>query len=997
MSEALPYVGAAIGSIWGQPQLGWAIGSVFSMALAPTQKSQGPRLDDLKVVGLAYGQTIPYIQGTHRTAGQLIWSSDRREIATRTRGGKGGSKQQNTTYTYETDCLYLLSSNELDGLLRVWDNGKLVFTAASDASTGSLVASQESELWRRITFYGGSDAQLPDPTYEAAVGAGNAPAYRGMATVFIEGLQLGQSGQQPNLSFEVGTNLTPDDVQDYQDYSPRNLTVVPSSFGGIGMTVPSPAVFDASLDLVNGDTLDVGPAGGDFIFPTQDFTIRGWAYRDSTPGATRVMLTKEGDIGNSGGWSLNVDTSARLQFYGLVDNARSHTLTASEATPYQQWFYFEVRRYADRVSMFQGLPAGLKQLVATATGVTTLMNGNAAPLGVGRVASGNGKWVGYLDDVAIEYSALAFQDSDALDAVPDAPYVINQGTAVYLPFFFLPTVVRGYETVRTVVERLCARAELPPGAYDASALDAITTPLRALAITQVGGTRATMELLAQAYHFQVTCTDRLYFVPRAQGIVAEIPYIDLGATEAMQSTPDPLALRQRSDIEVPAQEALTYANVNDDYQTDTQFSDRLMTDQTNTSATTVPLALTPSEAKAIADARVTDGALAAWSSVISLPPSYSRLMPGDSVLVEQKGGSVFRMLLGRLTNNKVALSFEARLEDPTVFLQSGITGEDYNPQTVVATIPGTYLEMLDIPQLRDADNGIGLYAAARGLSQGWPGAGVFESTDTLSWDQRAEITETAVMGSTVTALGDWSRGNVFDETNTLDVDVGFGSLSSATRDQVLESRTLNSILVGNEVLQYCVATALGSGVYRLSRLLRGRLGTDRVMTGHAVRERFVLLQPPGMRRVSQSLSDLAALRYFKGVSIGRALSTAATQPVVNRGVSSTPLAPVNARANRNTSDTGITWQRRTRMETRFLGPLSSSVPLGEVSEAYQVDIYSDNTFTTVVRTLTTTAPNAVYTAAQQTTDFGSPRTVLYVRIYQMSEVVGRGFPLTAII
>ncbi len=206
----------ATGSLTLGAQLGWLGASMIGSMFAPTQKTQGPRLEDLTVTGTAYGQPIPWIQGTHRTAGQLIWSSDRREKATTTRQGKGGAKSRNTTYTYEVDCLFLLSCNELAGLLRVWDNGKLVYTVDYDATNASLIASSQTELWRRITFYGGDAAQLPDPTYEAAIGAGFAPAYRGMCTVFIEGLQLGQSGQFPNLTFEVGTNLTPQVVEDYQ-------------------------------------------------------------------------------------------------------------------------------------------------------------------------------------------------------------------------------------------------------------------------------------------------------------------------------------------------------------------------------------------------------------------------------------------------------------------------------------------------------------------------------------------------------------------------------------------------------------------------------------------------------------------------------------------------------------------------------------------------------------------------------------------------------------
>ena len=45
-------------------------------------------------------------------------------------------------------------------------------------------------------------------------------------------------------------------------------------------------------------------------------------------------------------------------------------------------------------------------------------------------------------------------------------------------------------------------------------------------------------------------------------------------------------------------------------------------------------------------------------------------------------------------------------------------------------------------------------------------------------------------------------------------------------------------------------------------------------------------------------------------------------------------------------------------------------------------------------TLTATAQTVAYTSAQQVTDFGSNQATLYVKVYQLSEYVGRGQPLT---
>lgn len=199
---AIPGFGIAALGISGSG-LGWAIGSVVGSLFAPTQKGEGPRLSDLTVSSSAYGTPIPYVLGEPRLAGQIVWASNKREIATTTEQGKGGGGSEYTTYTYECDLLYLLTDNVVPGLARTWQNGELVWNKSASADAATIAASDAAPQWRRITFYDGNASQLPDPTYEAAVGTANALAYRGRGTVFIEGLQLGSSGQIPNQTFEI--------------------------------------------------------------------------------------------------------------------------------------------------------------------------------------------------------------------------------------------------------------------------------------------------------------------------------------------------------------------------------------------------------------------------------------------------------------------------------------------------------------------------------------------------------------------------------------------------------------------------------------------------------------------------------------------------------------------------------------------------------------------------------------------------------------------------
>ena len=70
------------------------------------------------------------------------------------------------------------------------------------------------------------------------------------------------------------------------------------------------------------------------------------------------------------------------------------------------------------------------------------------------------------------------------------------------------------------------------------------------------------------------------------------------------------------------------------------------------------------------------------------------------------------------------------------------------------------------------------------------------------------------------------------------------------------------------------------------------------------------------------------------------------------------------------------------------------MPLAEELEAYEVEILDG---ATVKRVLSTTTTSAVYTAAQQTADWGAPLgpgDTLDIRIFQLSALVGRGAPKT---
>ena len=99
------------------------------------------------------------------------------------------------------------------------------------------------------------------------------------------------------------------------------------------------------------------------------------------------------------------------------------------------------------------------------------------------------------------------------------------------------------------------------------------------------------------------------------------------------------------------------------------------------------------------------------------------------------------------------------------------------------------------------------------------------------------------------------------------------------------------------------------------------------------------------------------------------------------------------RTPRVPGDLTIRWTRPSRsLAAESWGGLE--VPLAEELEAYEVEIPGS---AAVKRLLSATTTSAIYTAAQQSADWGAPLgpgDTLDIRISQLSALVGRGAPKT---
>ncbi len=182
---------ALLGPIGGI--VGTLLGSGLDRRLLGGRR-EGPRLANPEIQAASYGEPIPVVDGRMRVAGNVIWSPGIRESTTRSGGGK--RSPATTTYHYSASFAVLLCAGPIDGIGRVWADGRLVRDAA-----GQWVMPVTMRLHR------GSEGQPPDPLIMAA--EGDAPAFRGLAYVVFEDLALAEFGNRlPSLAFEINTAAT---------------------------------------------------------------------------------------------------------------------------------------------------------------------------------------------------------------------------------------------------------------------------------------------------------------------------------------------------------------------------------------------------------------------------------------------------------------------------------------------------------------------------------------------------------------------------------------------------------------------------------------------------------------------------------------------------------------------------------------------------------------------------------------------------------------------
>lgn len=909
--------GAAVGFLVAGPvgaQAGWIAGSMLGNLLDPP-KVKGPELSDLKLQSSTYGKMIPIVYGKMRIAGTVDWIANDGKMVPhkKTSGGKGGGpKVESTNYTAGWSVKYC--NNEISAVLKRWSDARVVSGGDSD---------EEADI-PLTTYYGTSD-QLPDPTIEADIGAGEVPGNRGyFYEVYGPDVGMEQFGnhlpQMEVLAVTVAPTTSVITLVAQNEDTEWGPTFIPT--GPVGLAITEWTTFwDSNQTLAN-------PTG---IIATQPYTDIGggvhkihavgtYVYADGSRTDLWYDYTASGEpVGGSGylylanglqqpsgsdfcadagipdgeyphAVSLSPNSRVALVFTSPTDDYTSATI--------DRWYRIEdgvVTAQGTVDPPLQGIELGLgnRRIYATATVNCLEQNGRYLWMYVGNTSYVPGDKhlrLGWIDDddnfsilTSAGYGGPLDSSYQSIFSTEDG-YCGTIGGAKTSLFTRLKT----YDgvTLASIVADLCERSGLSPERFDVSQLAEIM--VHGFAVASQMEVRNAIESLRQAYFFDAVETDDVIrFVLRGGSSVAAIPDEDLGAHESGTEPQPLLASTRKQEAELPAMVSVQYYNPKTDYQIGTQTATRLVTSSESVTTISLPIAMSDDEAKWIAERHLFSAWVERDSFTWSTSRKYAYLDPTDVVTIR---GIAIR-IVEKSESPTGVIKWSGVLSSPHVAGGSegtiGAGAGGFAPAIPAGPRAKTRAVLLDIPVLSQQDAPFGFYWAACPERAGrWSGSALYKSVDGGDTYAQIAVTNTQdVIGETVGALADYA-GDIDDVDTTSSVDVVLASetmtLSSCTDAALDGGVNLCAIRSGSkwELLQFRDAVLIAPRTYTLTNFYRGRKKSP--VTGHVAADDFVMLP---CVNVDAPESELNVPLKYKTVTFGMTLASADVIDFTNTGES----------------------------------------------------------------------------------------------------------------
>jgi hypothetical protein len=403
---------------------------------------------------------------------------------------------------------------------------------------------------------------------------------------------------------------------------------------------------------------------------------------------------------------------------------------------------------------------------------------------------------------------------------------------------------------------------------------------------------------------------------------------------------------------------LSYYDPARDYQTGLQRATRGAPRQ-KSEQFSVAAVLDAGVAKAFAEARLAQLWAGRSEAVLHVPWRLSGLRPSDVLRIPGEAG---RWRVERWTLDRMVTTLQLR--KLAGVLPADAEANPGRPASNPDMAHGaTHIVLRDLPLgAEELPSRARLFAAAAGEEAGWRRAALMTSFDGgVSWEPIGASTQPAIMGVATNAIG-VAGSALFDEVNSIEVELLNDAMWLESREDAALAAGANLAALGSELIQFGSVEPLGGNRFRLSRLLRGRLGSEWAADGHEAGEDFVLIEADSFVLVEPRAASLGAeVRLLASGIADVPEGVLATASLTGEAIR--PPAPVHLQAERLGSGAiAIHWTRRSRNGWAWLD--GGGAPLGEESEAYRLTLSGDG----FERNIITLSPTFLYSAEAQASD-----------------------------
>jgi len=1015
-------VGAVVGFFVGGPSgayaglvIGAGVGSYIDPPKGPTV--QGPRLSDLKVQTSTYGAQFGRVYGMIGLSGNIFAMENnalKETVRKKTEGGKGGGSSTTVkTFTYSATFMLGLCEGPIVGVRRIWCADKLIYNAGSD-DIGTIMASNQSQ--RGWKLYLGTDDQLPDPRHEAEHGVGNVSAYRGMAYIAFYDFQLADySNTLQAAQFKVEIVQKADFVPPRQSYSSDLLI-------SLDETVPRSRI-KGNIFSFWYDPEDPRPfVGRSFRWRRRDYRIEdGTFIRDEFDPQMRstdsyIPGYGKTDLGTSVGmaWVYDFDPSASPRAYVRGTNNQTNKTFQPYlgegrdlgvfATDKSLWL-FRVRadgsKYAERYDTYYTTSPDVFEIqtedpvnivcVSVGSGQSPIIDDDEITLFLADCGGPYTIVCNLVGDTFVQKYVLSEDDIsyNTISGAASDGLLILFSRDKMASWLYSEKIVFVQPPLAEIIEAEINISSLLTSAdIDVSSLDDAIDGY----VVSGGTIRAAIEPLQGTYPFDfIPSGYKLKGVKRGQNPSMLIPWQDMGAGDP-GSINAALQQSREMDSQLPLRVNIKYMDRIREYAVSEQYQERLNTGIVNKIDREFPIVIDADKAKQVAEVLLFLAWMERTDLTFSLPPSYQALEVADVVDLQMRDAIYSVRLTSINYKDNGRLEVAAKNNNPSLYNSTASGSEGVPPDGNIPINGSSIAMLLDIPVVDESiQNQPGFVGVMSGFSETWPGGVLFRSPDSgQTWQEVQGFTGQPTAGFVMGTLPSVA-GTLIDK-RAIQVTLVAGELESITRDQMLVGA--HYVAYGKdrrwEILRYQDAELLTDNTYSVSGFVRGDKGTEWATGLHEDGDYFVVLADPDNVFINMPVESIEQDRTYRAVTSGATIESGTDIPFVYRGVNLETLSGVGAHGVRDGSQNlAVAWTRRSRLSSSWWAT-GVPAPLGEQVEAYEVDIMDG---ATVKRTIESSSPTITYTAAEQVADFGSAQASIRMNIYQLSAIVGRGYPL----